>query len=612
MASSKSKKAAAPAATKSVVSSSTSPVLPWYKKKRTTIVVTSIAVLLLSLFVGARESGVELQRALEFDFDFDFDLSDLTELLPLLLITALNEAKGDASKRKLDSTNDFVVGKYMLEENYTAKYPVIMVPGVISTGLESWGLEGTPECPSEAHFRKRMWGSFYMLKAMFLNKNCWLQHIMLDPDTGLDPPHFKVRAAQGFEAADFFITGYWIWNKIVSNLAVLGYGPNEMTLAAYDWRLAYLDLERRDMYFTKLKHQIEVQYQLTGKKVILIGHSMGTQVAYYFLKWVEASGPAFGNGGPTWVNDHVHAMIDISGSALGTPKAVTALLSGEMKDTVQLNAVAVYGLEKFFSRRERLEMLRTFGGVPSMMPKGGSRVWGNLSYLPDDSWSDKALNTSYGPFIRFKEHVGEYSKKNLTMEDSIDFVLQTLPGWFKDRVMAQYSFGLTSDKEQLELNNQDPSKWSNPLEAALPNAPDMKMFCFYGVGNPTERSYTYEEERDKDLTKLNVSMAYGEKDTVVMGDGDGTVSLLSHTMCHRWKEPGLVHNPGNMEVKIVEIRHEPERFDMRGGSKTAEHVDILGSTELNELIIKVVSGREDEIEERVILQLPQFIKAMDW
>lgn len=48
------------------------------------------------------------------------------------------------------------------------------------------------------------------------------------------------------------------------------------------------------------------------------------------------------------VNEYIEAIIDILGSALGTPKALAALLSGEMKDTVDLNPVAEYGLEKFF------------------------------------------------------------------------------------------------------------------------------------------------------------------------------------------------------------------------------------------------------------------------
>lgn len=95
------------------------------------------------------------------------------------------------------------------------------------------------------------------------------------------------------------------------------------------------------------------------------------------MKWVEATNKSYyGNGGSNWVNDNIEAFIDISGSTLGTPKSIPVLISGEMKDTVQLNALAVYGLEQFFSRRERVDMLRTFGGIASMIPKGGEKLWG--------------------------------------------------------------------------------------------------------------------------------------------------------------------------------------------------------------------------------------------
>jgi phospholipid:diacylglycerol acyltransferase len=57
-----------------------------------------------------------------------------------------------------------------------------------------------------------------MMRALVLDKEEWKRHIMLDQNTGLDPPGIKLRAAQGFDATDFFITGYWIWNKILENL----------------------------------------------------------------------------------------------------------------------------------------------------------------------------------------------------------------------------------------------------------------------------------------------------------------------------------------------------------------------------------------------------------
>jgi phospholipid:diacylglycerol acyltransferase len=60
---------------------------------------------------------------------------------------------------------------------------------------------------------------------------------------------------------------------------------------------------------------------------------------------------------------------------LGAPKVLAILLSGEMRDTAQLNSFALYGLEKFFSRQECAELLRSFPGISNILPKGGNDIW---------------------------------------------------------------------------------------------------------------------------------------------------------------------------------------------------------------------------------------------
>jgi hypothetical protein len=44
---------------------------------------------------------------------------------------------------------------------------------------------------------------------------CWLRHMKLDPETGLDPPGIRLRAAFGLEAADYLIPGFWIWARLI-------------------------------------------------------------------------------------------------------------------------------------------------------------------------------------------------------------------------------------------------------------------------------------------------------------------------------------------------------------------------------------------------------------
>ncbi|KAK9457668.1 Lecithin:cholesterol acyltransferase-domain-containing protein [Dipodascopsis uninucleata] len=580
------------------------------QSKRLIFFLGALLGIVLAWYFAAAQEFVTLETFNDLNLDALSEfVEDVKGKLPVGMLNDAKEILGNESS--LYKREAFAVGRHMYKEGLRAKHPVVMVPGVISTGLESWSTTDTQDCGCEQYFRKRLWGSFNMLRAMFLDKTCWLKHIMLDPNTGLDPKGYKLRAAQGLEAADFFVAGYWIWNKILENLAVITYDPNLMSSAAYDWRLSYMDLERRDAYFTKVKSTIEQHKQKTGEKTVLASHSMGSQVVFFFFKWVEATGELYGNGGRNWVNEHIEAFVDISGSSLGTPKSIVALLSGEMRDTVQLNALAVYGLEKFFSRYERATLLRTFPGLASMLPKGGEAVWGSMDHAIDDADNQ---TISYGNFIRFLNNDSPLTAKNLTIPESIEFLFSQAPQWFKDRVDINYSHGIARTRAEVEANNQDYRKWVNPLESALPNAPDLKIYCFYGVGKPTERAYLYQEEKAKSTIRLNVSIAaaavdYG--DPVVMGEGDGTVSLITHSMCHRWRDPGSKFNPGNSKVTIVEMPHEPERFDVRGGPKTAEHVDVLGRAELNELVLKVAAGLGHTIEDRFVSKLKDYARNID-
>ncbi|KAK7691663.1 hypothetical protein QCA50_005062 [Cerrena zonata] len=206
---------------------------------------------------------------------------------------------------------EFKVGEDMAARGLSAKHPVILVPGIISTGLESWST--SPEY--RTFFRQKVWGGFSMLSQVTFNREKWMATLLLDPDTGLDPPGAKVRAAEGIDAASSFIQGFWLWSKIVENLAVVNYDTNNLHLAPYDWRLSYYNLEERDGYFSKLKTTIEGFKKREGRRVVICAHSMGSSVMLYFFKWVES--PLHGRGGPNWVEENVEALVTIAGTHLG-------------------------------------------------------------------------------------------------------------------------------------------------------------------------------------------------------------------------------------------------------------------------------------------------------
>ena len=74
--------------------------------------------------------------------------------------------------------------------------------------------------------------SVWQVQAIVTRKKEWMKAMALDTKTGLDPEGggIKVRAAQGLDAASYFVTGYWIWSKIIENLAVIDYDYNDCQL----------------------------------------------------------------------------------------------------------------------------------------------------------------------------------------------------------------------------------------------------------------------------------------------------------------------------------------------------------------------------------------------
>ncbi|CAP49234.1 uncharacterized protein PODANS_5_5600 [Podospora anserina S mat+] len=532
----------------------------------------------------------------------DLSMDNLFEILPAGFVKDMRELV-NGERDFLESYDAFSVGLKVRSEGLSSHHPMVLIPGVISTGLESWGTSNE----SLPYFRKRLWGSWSMMRALVMDKENWKRHIMLDHTTGLDPPGIKLRAAQGFDATDFFITGYWIWNKIIENLASLGYDPTNSFTAAYDWRLAYPNLEMRDQYFSRLKAHIEMAVKLDNKKVVLTSHSMGSQVVFYFFHWVASE--QGGRGGDDWVERHVDSWINVSGCMLGAVKDVAAILSGEMRDTAQLNAFAVYGLEKFLSKEERAEIFRAMPGMSSMLPMGGNAIWGDLDGAPDDQ---PGQAVSFGSFLNFRTNQNwTIPKTNFTVDDAMQYLYDTTDDWYRDLVKRSYSQGVAHTMKEVTANELDPRKWINPLETRLPLAPSLKVYCFYGVGKPTERAYYYRSPELGALTNLNMTidtaLIQGDVDHgVVMGEGDGTVNLMSTGyMCNKgWNMKR--YNPAGAKVTVVEMPHEPERFNPRGGPNTADHVDILGRSNLNELILRIAAGRGGEIQDYVVSSIREY------
>ncbi|KAL7554962.1 hypothetical protein ACHAWF_018526 [Thalassiosira exigua] len=550
------------------------------------------------------------------------------------------------------------VGYQLRQQNARAKHPVVMIPGFVTSGLELW--EGAP-C-AKKHFRQRLWGSASMARTFFSDRECWRKHLALNPQTGMDPPNIRLRSAQGFEAADNFIATYWVWSHIIENLADVGYDGSTMTMMSYDWRMGYEFLEKRDGYFTKLKHTIEAHHSTTGEKVILISHSMGGTVAYYFLQWVVADAKlGGGGGGKHWIERHVHAFINIAGTLLGVPKAIPALLSGELKDTAMLLSQLGELLENYFGKRWRKNLWVTWGSLFGMLPKGGNAIWGvgaDLTPTPqnEDSgiesapaivWNNvtgRICQSSRSPLENRTPTEGSTNddiiaiagldippSRTWSMEETIDHLFK----YSNDGRSSIYASMFSTDAKRgwkRKTSSRDKRKhWSDPLATQLPRAPSMSIYCLYGTGIPTERSYYYEVSCDKlggmstidqnetcpdasateeeaeppeapfkidtDSNDESKSIEYGVRHS----DGDGSVPLVSlGYMCQKWSEHKNPHNPSGIKVYTREKIHAAQvslSDPGRGGPASGEHVDILGNVEMIEDVVRIATGFE--VEEKV-------------
>lgn len=259
-------------------------------------------------------------------------------------------------------------GELLAAEGRKKRFPVVFIPGVISSGLEVWKAK---PCAKNM-FRQRLWGTASMMQKLAFDPKCWIEHIKLNGSTWSDPDGIKLRAASGLGAADYFITGYALWGKLIQNLADVGYDEDSMHLAAYDWRLPFFQLEKRDRYFTKLRRTIELLKDANDdQKVVVVGHSMGATVWMHFMQWVSQSQ----YGGRDWVADHIATFVSLAGSLLGAPKALVAAVSGEASDTVGLDSVSKFIKDSYLPAEATIDIFRSAGSIPSLFPMGGSKFW---------------------------------------------------------------------------------------------------------------------------------------------------------------------------------------------------------------------------------------------
>ncbi|RNF01348.1 phospholipid:diacylglycerol acyltransferase [Trypanosoma conorhini] len=428
--------------------------------------------------------------------------------------------------------------RFLQTHRVRRKHPVMIIPGFISTALEVW--EDNVECVEAqrslaSNFRQRMFGPRMLLMA-FIDPLCYFRLFALDKRTGFDPPGVKIRPDLGFGASDFFMPGYWVWAKVVLNLADIGYDPQSVGIFCYDWRLSPRRMHQRDGYYYYLRNQLLYLYQKNNDKVVVISHSYGTDVLIDFLRWSEEREPG-------WVDKYMEFWVNLGGPTLGVAKAVSAVLAGDAKDTLTLPGPVRQVLDSHLSRELRTETMRTWSCLSAMYPFGCDAMFPDL------------LTLSNGTRLTPRQ------------------VLQLTARRLRE---SDHAAQREHIEEILEHFDELPS---------LPPSPNLTVFCLYGVDRPTEVGYIFGDDEIVNLTYQQPGRAING---VVFGNGDGTVPLMSlGYMCRA--ENGWKRNVGRVITR--ELKHSTgSMMELRGGSNSGDHVDMLGNYELIETILKIVSG----------------------
>ena len=160
-------------------------------------------------------------------------------------------------------------------------------------------------------------------------------------------------------------------------------------MQSFDWHLSLEALEYRDGYFTKLKHVIESAYHQNNKrKVVLVCHSLGGVIFTWFTQFMTARDA-------TWMETYVHANVLLGAPLLGAPKAVNAMLSGElpeMHDGFSILQKVVVKAEIMNDGNELMtrwtEIMRNLESLMYLLPKGGDEFWSKYTWQDESNVSD--------------------------------------------------------------------------------------------------------------------------------------------------------------------------------------------------------------------------------
>jgi hypothetical protein len=210
--------------------------------------------------------------------------------------------------------------------------PVILLPGLVSSRMVAWKQK---KCKGlDIQVQDLVWLNLQkVLETITYDKHCWMQCMRLLPNA-TDPDDCKIRPEEGLRAVGelsgtnlFSPSAAVVFNPLIRRLAGLGYDSSSIVAAAYDWRLAPMQLEIRDRFFSSLRRRIEEAVERYQRPALVVAHSMGNTVFLYFCQWLRHR-LVTTNDFDDWISTHIWTHVSLAAPLLGAPAALKSIISG--------------------------------------------------------------------------------------------------------------------------------------------------------------------------------------------------------------------------------------------------------------------------------------------
>nr|XP_053644997.1 phospholipase A2 group XV-like isoform X1 [Cherax quadricarinatus] len=217
--------------------------------------------------------------------------------------------------------------------------PVVLIPGDGGSQIEA-----KIDKPSVIHYicqKKSDWFDLWLNMELLVPYviDCWVDNMRLVYDnvtrTTTNSPGVQTRipgfgnssTVEWLDPSQRSPTGYF--KDIVNAISTLGYERGVTVRGApFDFRKAPNELGD---YFLMLRQLIEETYVYTGRKIVLILHSMGAPMTHYFLNRQPQA----------WKDRYIETVVSLAGAWGGSIKAVKVYTAGDNLGIYVINAMKV-------------------------------------------------------------------------------------------------------------------------------------------------------------------------------------------------------------------------------------------------------------------------------